>query len=297
VVSHVVIAGPAKPEPRKRLLLTVYVIPVLAYGFRVPACPEMSRHARHRQNDHTKASKFKWTLWHMETANRTTRLREPIADSPADRAQALAMFDVSRETSLRLDLFVKLLLAAQRHTNLISRSSIPSLWTRHIADSLQLLALVTPPAGTPPVWLDLGSGGGFPGVVLACALADIPGACVHLIESNAKKAAFLRDAVRETSTPAIVHLGRIEALGGTNLGSAADVITARAVAPLRQLCDLIAPILKKGAQALLPKGQDLDTELTEATKYWSIDAEIVPSKTSPTGRILVVRGLTRRKKS
>jgi len=226
------------------------------------------------------------------------RSPERIAGSASltDRAQALAMFDVSRETSARLDRFVNLLLAWQAHTNLISRSSISSLWTRHVADSLQLLELAKPPPSKPPVWLDLGSGGGFPGIVIACALADTPGACVHLVESTAKKAAFLRDAVRETGAPGIVHTGRIEVLG-PKLGSAADFITARALAPLPELCTLIAPILKKGAQAILPKGQDLDTELTEATKYWNIETEIVPSKTNPTGRILIVRGLSKRKKS
>jgi 16S rRNA (guanine527-N7)-methyltransferase len=116
-----------------------------------------------------------------------------------------------------------------------------------------------------------------------------------LIESNAKKAAFLRDAVRESAAPGIVHADRIETLGPA-LAPMADFVTARAVAPLRDLCALIAPILEKGAQALLPKGQDLDTELTDATKYWNIEAEIVPSKTSPSGRILIVHGLSRRKK-
>jgi 16S rRNA (guanine527-N7)-methyltransferase len=224
----------------------------------------------------------------------TEGLREDIAASPADRAAALAMFDVSRETSARLDRFVDLLLTTQRHTNLISRSSIPTLWTRHVADSLQLLELAKP-VSKPPVWLDLGAGGGFPGVVIACVLAEIPGACIHLIESNAKKAAFLRNAVGEIGLPGIVHPGRIEVLG-SKLGQSTDVITARALAPLHELCALIAPLLKKGAQALLPKGQDLERELTGATKYWNIEADIVPSKTSPTGRILVVREITRRKK-
>jgi 16S rRNA (guanine527-N7)-methyltransferase len=224
----------------------------------------------------------------------TEGLREHIAASPADRATALAMFDVSRETSARLDRFVDLLLATQRHTNLISRSSIPTLWTRHVADSLQLLELAKP-VSKPPVWLDLGTGGGFPGVVIACVLAEIPGACIHLIESNAKKADFLRNAVGEIGLPGIVHPGRIEVLG-SKLGQNTDVITARALAPLHELCALIAPLLKKGAQALLPKGQDLERELTEATKYWNIEADVVPSKTSPTGRILVVREITRRKK-
>src|SRR6202035_2555748 len=118
---------------------------------------------------------------------------------------------------------------------------------------------------------------------------------VHLIEGTTKKAAFLREAVSEVGAPAIIHAGRIELLGPA-LGPKVDVITARALAPLPELCTLIAPILKKGAQAILPKGQDLDTELTEATKYWNIEAEIVPSKTSPTGRILIVRGLSKRKK-
>jgi 16S rRNA (guanine527-N7)-methyltransferase len=220
---------------------------------------------------------------------------EAAADLANDRVQALALFDVSRETSARLDRFVNLLLAWQSHTNLISRSSVRWLWTRHVADSLQLLELAKPPPSKAPVWLDLGSGGGFPGIVIGCALADIPGACVHLIESTAKKAAFLREAVRETGAPGIVHAGRIEAVG-PKLGREVDFITARALAPLPELCALIAPILKKGAQALLLKGQDLDTELTKATKYWNIEAEIVPSKTSPTGRILIMRRLSKRKK-
>jgi 16S rRNA (guanine527-N7)-methyltransferase len=219
-----------------------------------------------------------------------------LMPDPADRARALAMFDVSRETTARLDRFVDLLLGFQRHTNLISNASIGPLWTRHVADSLQLMELA-PKASTakPPVWIDLGSGGGFPGIVIACVLAEIPGACIHLIESNTKKAAFLREVVGGTGSPGIVHAGRIEALG-PSLASDADFVTARALAPLRDLCALIEPILKKGAQALLPKGQDLDTELTEATKYWNIDAETAPSKTSPTGRILIVRRLSRRKK-
>ena len=163
------------------------------------------------------------------------------------------MFDVSRETSARLDRFVDLLLTTQRHTNLISRSSIPTLWTRHVADSLQLLELAKP-VSKPPVWLDLGTGGGFPGVVIACVLAEIPGACIHLIESNAKKADFLRNAVGEIGLPGIVHPGRIEVLG-SKLGQNTDVITARALAPLHELCALIAPLLKKGAQALFPRAK------------------------------------------
>jgi len=210
---------------------------------------------------------------------------------PADREQAMHMVDVSRETVARLDRFVALLLEWQHRINLISNSTIPSLWTRHVTDSLQLLQFIPKAsAAKPPIWLDLGSGGGFPGIVLACALADVPGACVHLVESNLKKVSFLREAIRVTCAPGIVHATRIETLGNV-IDPAADYVTARALAPLPVLFNLIAPFLKNGAKAILPKGQDLDTELTEATKRWNIEAESVPSKTSATGRILVVHAL------
>src|SRR5215510_7447823 len=119
------------------------------------------------------------------SAARVAAIPQP---SPADRAAALALTPVSRETAERLDRFVALLLAWQKTTNLISPATVPKLWTRHIADSLQLLELA-PDART---WIAFGSGGGFPGLVIACALSDRAGAAVHLVESNAKKAAFLR---------------------------------------------------------------------------------------------------------
>ena len=122
-------------------------------------------------------------------------------DLSADKGRALALFPVSRETQDRLDRFVETLLRWQDRLNLIANSTIGEIWTRHVADSLQLLPLA-PQART---WVDLGSGGGFPGMVIACALADEVGTRVHLIESNGKKAAFLREAVRATGTPAVVH--------------------------------------------------------------------------------------------
>jgi 16S rRNA (guanine527-N7)-methyltransferase len=209
------------------------------------------------------------------------------------------MFDVSAETVARLDLFVDLLLTWQRRTNLIAPSTIPSLWTRHVADSLQLLDLgKVGPAGaspaTPRVWLDLGSGGGFPGIVLACALADVPGAQVHLVDSNLKKAAFLREAIRETKAPGIVHAVRIEELAPALDAIAVDRVTARALAPLPDLLEMIAPFVKKGAKALLLKGQDLDRELTESTKHWHIETDSVPSRTNKSGRILIVHTLSKR---
>src|SRR6266480_438358 len=123
----------------------------------------------------------------------------------ADKAAALTLTPVSRETEARLDRYVDLLLEWQAKTNLVAPSTLPNLWTRHIADSLQLLAL----APAAKVWIDLGSGGGFPGVVLACALAETPGTIVHLVERNTKKAAFLREAIRLTDSPGAVHLADI----------------------------------------------------------------------------------------
>jgi len=219
-------------------------------------------------------------------ARSSTSSAEAPLDLAADRTRALALTPVSRETAARLDRFVALLLETQRHTNLVGSGALPELWTRHVADSLQLLAL----APEARVWLDLGSGGGFPGLVIACALADQPGSAVHLVESNGKKAAFLRQVIRALSLPAEVHEQRIESLQDI----AADVITARAVAPLAKLLGYVAPLLKTGGKALLLKGQDVERELTDAAKYWTIEAEFMPSRTHPAGRIVVVRALRRR---
>jgi 16S rRNA (guanine527-N7)-methyltransferase len=211
-------------------------------------------------------------------------------DLAADRAKALALTPVSRETEARLETFVDLLLRWQKITNLISPVTIPNLWTRHVADSLQLVDLV-PDA---KVWVDFGSGGGFPGIPVACVLADRPGSRVHLVESNGKKAAFLREAVRATGVPAVVHAKRIEDCGDS-FGDKADVVSARAVAPLKTLCDQAFPLIAKGAVGLFAKGQDVAAELTEAAKYWRIKAETVPSRTSPGGCVVMVRGLERLK--
>ncbi len=214
------------------------------------------------------------------------------ADLRRDRDAALTMFELSRAAIMRLDCFVDLLLNWQRRTNLIAPSTIPTLWTRHVADSLQLLDLVEAPLEKPRVWLDLGSGGGFPGIVIACALADVPGIQVHLVESNLKKAAFLREAVRATRAPGIVHAVRIEELARTLDGTRIDYVTARALAPLPDLLEMAAPFVKRGAKALFLKGQDLDRELTESTKRWHIEAQSVPSRTSKAGRILIVHTLS-----
>src|ERR1700679_3065616 len=129
--------------------------------------------------------------------------------SASDKAAALKLTPVSRETADRLQRYVDLLLEWQAKTNLVAPSTLPNLWTRHISDSLQLLGL----APSRVRWAALGSGGGFPGVVLACGLAETPGARIHLVERNAKKAAFLREALRVTGAPGTVHLADIGVVG------------------------------------------------------------------------------------
>jgi 16S rRNA (guanine527-N7)-methyltransferase len=204
----------------------------------------------------------------------------------SDRARALALTPVSRETSARLDRFVELLLTWQTATNLVAPSTLPSLWTRHIADSLQLLDLV-PEAR---IWVDLGSGGGFPGLVVACALSEKAGSMVHLVESNLKKAAFLREAVRLTGAPAKVSAVRIERFVETFDGRA-DVVSARALAPLNILLHQSFTLIAAGATGLFPKGQDVEAELTQASKYWNMVNDLLPSRTDPKGRIVLVRAL------
>ena len=208
-----------------------------------------------------------------------------------DRAQAIALNrdSVSRETWRRLDGLVERLLQWQQHTNLVANSTVPHIWTRHIADSLQLLDLA-PNART---WIDLGAGAGFPGLVIACARADMPGASVHLVESKQKKANFLRECATALGVPAIVHAQRIEDFTRTNKQTF-DVVTARALAPLDKLLGYANPLLKRGGIGLFPKGQDVEAELTAASKSWTIDADLVPSKTDPHARIVLLRRVSKR---
>lgn len=214
--------------------------------------------------------------------------RDARSDLAKDRARALELTPVSRETEIRLDRFADLLVTWQNRINLIAPSTLPNLWTRHIADSLQLLTLVE----APMLWVDVGSGGGFPGLIVACALAEKPGAEIHLVESNQKKAAFLREAARVTGVPARVHAVRIEDFAAQFSGQP-DVVSARALAPLKELLSEAYPLLKTGAKGLFPKGQDVEAELTEASKYWRFEYDLVPSLTSPNGQIVVIRSLAK----
>ena len=212
-----------------------------------------------------------------------------VSISASDKAAALKLTPVSRETEARLDRYVDLLAAWQAKTNLIAPSTLPQLWTRHISDSLQLLEL----APNARQWLDFGSGGGFPGVVLACAMAQHPGASVQLVERIAKKAAFLREALRVTGAPGSVVLADIGDYVDS-LQAPVDCVTARAVAPLHMLLGYVAPLVQRGAKALFLKGQDVDAELTEATKYWNIEPLLHPSRTGGHGWIVELNQIERR---
>jgi 16S rRNA (guanine527-N7)-methyltransferase len=157
-------------------------------------------------------------------------------------------------------------------------------------DSLQLLDL----APEAKVWVDLGTGGGFPGLVIACALSGTENRVVHLVEGSTKKAAFLREAVAATESPAVVHAVRMEKFVESFPGRA-DIVTARAVSPLSLLLGECLPLLSRGALGLFPKGQDVEAELTEASKCWKMAADLVPSRTDPKARIVVMRALEPRR--
>ncbi len=205
--------------------------------------------------------------------------------SEAVLAQVRA-FGVSRESWERVEKFVDLLLQWQQRINLISPASIPVIWERHILDSLQLLPLLPPLA---KVVADLGSGSGFPALPLAIG----SGLEFHLYESNNKKAAFLREAMRITGCKGQVHGERLTGTAPLHGMPAVDVVTARALAPLHELLELAQPLMKNGAKALFLKGQDVDHELTEAEKYWRIQYTKHASSTDSLGIILAVQEVSR----
>ena len=207
----------------------------------------------------------------------------------ADRQHALRLTPVSRETEERLELLVSELVRWQAAKNLVSSSTLRDVWTRHIADSLQLHSLAPEAAN----WLDLGSGGGFPGLVIGICLAEKTGGHIDLVESNSRKCAFLRHAARITGSPVTVHCARIEDVIADFVGKV-DIVTARALAPLPLLLGWCEELLRTGAIGLFPKGQHLDAELTEASKYWMIQASTVSSVTDDAARILLVRAAEKR---
>lgn len=198
--------------------------------------------------------------------------------------------DVSRETLEKLQIFVDLVLKWQPAQNLIAHSTIPDIWTRHVADSLQT-QWTCPEAR---VWVDIGSGGGFPGIVTAILLADEPGAHVHMIESNQRKAAFLRTALRETGSRGTVHPGRIESVAKEWNQGPVDAVSARALASLEQLFRLSEPFTAGGARAVFHKGQDFQREVKEASDTWKFDLVEKESLVDPVSRMLLFSNISAR---
>ncbi len=194
----------------------------------------------------------------------------------------LDRFNVSRESRAGLESYVELLLSWQKRINLIGRSTVDQMWRRHIADALQIIPLL--PAGARSM-ADLGSGAGIPGLVLAIAT----GYHVHLFESSGKKASFLREATRKTGASASVHQMRVEDAAKDPDRPRVDIVLARALAPLSRLLDHAQPFLSDGAIGLFHKGQDIDAELTEATKCWKLKFIKHSSMIDSNGVILEVK--------
>ena len=206
-----------------------------------------------------------------------------------DRAAFAAEFDVSRETLLKFDRYAALLAEWQQRMNLVGPSTLPDVWQRHFRDSAQLFTL-TPTLGHMPVWLDIGAGAGFPGIVLGLLGAGE----IHLVESIAKKARFLSTVVDELGLGGLVHVhnSRVEALKVFR----ADVITARACANLAQLFDWGLRFAASSTRWLLPKGATVEEEMAAARQNFAFEAELIPSISDERGRIVVAEHVKRKSK-
>lgn len=213
-----------------------------------------------------------------------------------DRAQGLAfmesLFPVSRESVEKFNHYEAVLKKWQRVQNLVASKTLDSVWLRHFADSAQILSL----APKARHWVDLGSGAGFPGLVIAILL-DQAGEdyCVHLIESNGRKTSFLQTVSRELGLKTQVHNGRIENVLEGWLAPV-DAFSARALSNFDKLCEMVYPFLGKDSEqnavAVFHKGRDFDTELTEASVRWTPDLVQKASMTDPEASLVLLRGLS-----
>ena len=212
----------------------------------------------------------------------------PLEPAPAgpdfDAAAFRAATGATDQQMIDLEAFRALLADRSQQMNLVGPSALAEFWPRHAYDSAQLLG-VAPDA---KIWADVGAVAGFPGLILAIFLKGRPGAHVHLIESVGKRCRFLAEVVGALGLPATVHDARAE-----TLKLKVDIVTARACAPMAKLLGYAWPYLRDGATALFLKGQDVEAELQEATKYWVFKAVLRPSLSHPQGRIVQLKGLSR----
>ncbi len=204
-----------------------------------------------------------------------------LTPSSDDRRRALSLVPVSRETEARFVIYADLLARWQRIKNLVSPATLAEVWTRHIADSAQIVPLMPESLR----WVDIGSGAGFPGLVVAILLADRAGAHVDLIEANSRKCAFLREVARACGAPATIHDGRIADVLPTL--KSVDVLTARALAPLPDLLEMGRILVDAGTTAIFLKSQGEIADGVDVGQAYS--SRVLPSVTSPDGRILVLR--------
>ncbi len=210
------------------------------------------------------------------------------APAPPEAGARFGAADFQRETGASAEAMANLerfhahLADWNKRINLVAPSALADFWLRHALDSAQLLPL----AAQARTWVDIGSGAGFPGVVLAILLKGRSGARVHLIESVTKRSRFLDAVVDALALPAKVHNARAE-----SLTLRCDVVTARACAPLERLFGYAWPYLKRGAVGLFLKGRDVASELAQARVSWRFEAELIDSRSQGGGRIVRVEGL------
>ncbi len=202
-------------------------------------------------------------------------------ENAADFARA---FSVSHETVEKLELYARLLLQWQKAVNLVAPTTLPQVWQRHFADSAQLITL----APKAKIWVDLGSGGGFPGLAIAIMIANQGECCVHLVESNSRKCAFLSEVARRTGAPARVHNMRIADAAASGAVPAGDAVTARALAPLEALLELAVPFFSDASVGLFLKGREAGVEVADARKRWMFDLKVHPSISDAHGQILEI---------
>jgi 16S rRNA (guanine527-N7)-methyltransferase len=209
-----------------------------------------------------------------------------LLDAPEvrDAASFAARTGCSAVQISELEQLQRLLTDWNSRMNLVSAASLDAFWPRHVFDSAQLPPLA-PCART---WVDIGAGAGFPGLVVAILLKGVAGARVHLVESQAKRCRFLTEAVQALALPAEVHNARAEALS-----LKADIVTARAVAPLGRLLSFAEPYFDQGAKGLFLKGEGAEAEVAEARQAWRFTCNILTSASDPRGRILQLEGLAR----
>jgi 16S rRNA (guanine527-N7)-methyltransferase len=205
----------------------------------------------------------------------------PPIKGPDDFVRA---FDVSRETIDQLKIYASLLGQWQPRINLVANATLADVWHRHLADSAQIVRL----APSAKSWLDLGSGAGFPGLVVAIMMKPV-GTRVTLVESDKRKCAFLAEVARQTGVAVEIRPARIEQTATQGMLGQVDVVSARALAPLARLIPLSLPFFRDDTVGIFPKGRGAESEVAEALAAWTFDVEMVPSLTDEEAQVVVIR--------